>query len=412
MKAMLHILALLFIIGLFSVCFFACGDDDDNNDDDDTADDDDDNDDNNDSDVSVASFSSYNAGLAYGFVPDGEYRQPLLMESIPEIQTDVLCMQEVWLDQDIQELTATMADSFPYVYRHDSQQEFGNLPPEDEARCDSLDMLFNCADDNCDITEPDGLIDCVFDNCLFQLALTVLSSGLDCLECMAANIDHPFGEIVDYCTQPNPPSYSFGASNGLLLYSRAELTDLEWFQFEFFLTVRVALHAKVDTDNGPVHLYCTHLTAPISVLPYFGEFDSWEAEQLMQIDALLTWVEETAGAEPVVLMGDFNNGPGTLGYPDEFPANYSTLLAAGLADPYTDQFPDQCTYCNDNPLNEDDLDAEPGGVIIDHVYFGGFDSASFSADRIFDEPVTLETDDGQVESRLSDHYGITVTVNP
>lgn len=392
-------------------CLFSagCSDDDDDNDDNNDVGDDDDNDDDNDSAPTLSRFATYNVGLAYGFVPLAEFRRDELFDSVPQVDADALCMQEVWLDDDIQQMTDALEQKFPYVYRHNSKEEFAGLPPEDEARCDSLDQLYNCVDSNCDTSDPEGLLDCAFDNCLFQLLITILQSGLDCLECMAGNIDRPFDDIVDICTTPSPPPYSYGGSNGLLLYSAVEMTETEWLQLDFFLTVRVALHAKVQTAQGPLHLYCTHLTAPISVLPYFGDFDSYEAEQLAQIDALMQWVQDTSGTEPAVVMGDFNNGPGTMGNPAEFPANYDTLLAGGLVDPYAEQLPDQCTYCNANPLNEDDLTA-PGGVIIDHVFFRNFETQDFSSQRILDEPITLSTDEGPVESRLSDHYGVKVTV--
>ncbi|MDP8223669.1 MAG: endonuclease/exonuclease/phosphatase family protein [Candidatus Lernaella stagnicola] len=407
---------ILLLLLTITFCFVAAcddDDDDDNNDDNTAADDDDDDDDNNDdNDDDTAppeslSFATYNAGLAYGYVPLGYYRRDELFDAVPELDVDVVCMEEVWNEEDIVALAAGMAPNFPFLYRHDSVPDFAGVPPEAEPRCGAaIGPLDTCVRDNCDITQNEGLLDCAIENCPIQLLLT----GLDCIECLAGNIDEVYDEMYDTCTNPNPPPISYNGSNGLLLLANREMTETEWVQFPFFLTNRVALHGKVETAGGPVHVYCTHLTASISILPYNGDAASYEAEQAMQIEALLEWIGETAGEDPYVLLGDFNNGPGTGGKPNEFPANYTMLTGAGLADPYTTQFPNRCTFCDENPL----VDGTPGpaGVIIDHAFFQGFDDYAFTAARVFDEAITLNVEGDMVESRLSDHYGVVVTADP
>ncbi|HPM78555.1 MAG TPA: endonuclease/exonuclease/phosphatase family protein [bacterium] len=408
-----HRFILILLVITMAMLPFACGDDDDDDNDDgtpaddDTTDDDTTDDDTTDDDddttptSTTMSFATYNTGLAYGFVPLAEERLPELYEAVPELDVDALCLQEVWYEDDRDGMVAALAETLPYIYKHNSIEDFANQPPESEARCGNLDNLISCAETNCDVNEVEGLLDCVIDNCLLPLIMT----GFDCIECLASQIDQPFDDMVDYCTNPNPPPLSYTGSNGLILASNLELTDTEMLQLDFFLTVRVALHAKVQTETGPLHLYCTHLTAAISILPYNGDYPSYEAEQAAQIAALLNWVEETSEGEPAVLMGDFNNGPGVGGDPDEFPANYAALTGAGMTDPYAVQHPDLCTYCSENPLNDEDTN----DAIIDHLFFRGFGTPDFVAERIFTEPITLTVDEEQVESRLSDHYGNMVT---
>jgi Endonuclease/Exonuclease/phosphatase family len=411
------VLAMVAALGLA----VACGDDDDDDDDNDTAadDDDDDNDtgdddatpgdddDDNDDDtappLAEMSFASYNVGLAYGYVAQADERREALFAAVPELDVNALCLQEVWRDEDIDDMTEALATAYPFVFRHDSKADFADAPPEAEARCDDLTALDACVRANCDISENEGLLDCVIESCPIQLLFT----GFDCIECLAGRIDQLYEDIIDYCTVPSPPPLAYEGSNGLLLLSDHEMTETDWLQLDHFLNVRVALHAKVVTETGPVHLFCTHLTAAISILPYNGDYASYEAEQAAQIAALQAWVADQAGDEPVVLMGDFNNGPGVAGTPAEFPANYQGIIGAGYADPYTDELPGECTFCDGNPL----VGGEgPGGVIIDHLFFDGFAAPAFSAQRLFDEPITLEVDGNDVETRLSDHYGIKVTM--
>lgn len=90
-------------------------------------------------------------------------------------------------------------------------------------------------------------------------------------------------------------------------------------------------------------------------------------------------------------------------------ASCAGVPGAGFSNPYVERDDPPCTFCADNPLvGGADDDAS---VIIDHVLVCDL-PGSTSAERILDEPITVDGPDGPTESRLSDHYGVVVELTP
>ena len=166
------------------------------------------------------------------------------------------------------------------------------------------------------------------------------------------------------------------------------------------------LYAKAATDLGDVHVFCTHLTANLSMVPYRGSFASWEAEQLAQIEAMRAFVDEKAGSGQVVVMGDFNCGPESAGAEAELPANFTALTAGYDTTFATADAP--CTFCGDNPL-VGGVDRDHS-VLLDHVLLRGFTGKTTTSARIIDQAITLEVDGMSVDSAVSDHYGVQVEI--
>ena len=151
-------------------------------------------------------------------------------------------------------------------------------------------------------------------------------------------------------------------------------------------------------------MFCTHLSAVFDDIPFPDE-GSWEAEQAAQIDALLSFIDDKAGAEgQVMVLGDFNNGPVVGDIPAEIPDNYAALTSAGLTNPYAGQEGAACTYCPENLLTDTDSPA-----IIDHVLVRGLDG-SLSAERFLTGEIDIDVADiGTVTTSYSDHYGVALT---
>ena len=119
-------------------------------------------------------------------------------------------------------------------------------------------------------------------------------------------------------------------------------------------------------------------------------------EQAQQIGDLSAFVDGTASG-PVVLLGDFNNGP------DQHAAHYADL-SQGFVSPYV-RDSGVCTYCADNPLNSEDSEDR----VIDHVLLRDVDLDSAS-ERVLDEPVEIEVCGEAQDGAYSDHYGVRVTI--
>ncbi len=157
---------------------------------------------------------------------------------------------------------------------------------------------------------------------------------------------------------------------------------------------------------GNVPVFCTHLTANLTI-DYPREEGSWEAEQLAQIETILGWIGERAGTEQVVFMGDLNTGLEGSGISAELPANYQRLVDAGWKSPFVEQV-GTCTYCESNPLVGSAGD-DTATVLIDHILFQPTEG-TFTSSRILDGDVTLQSaEDGEVVTKLSDHFGVSVT---
>ncbi len=397
-----------FAVLLFALALSGCGgdDDDDAGDttdddaDDDTADDDATDDDMDDDAGPSISAATFNAGLAQGYVSYADERVSLIGDALVAYDdADVLCLQEVWTDEDVAAIGAAAEANFPYQYRYDSGDDWLAMPDE-PAPCADLTDVQDCAATNCDGLSGAEFTDCMVFSCITELAN--LPSEW-CFACLAANIDKPLDDIVDVCTNPGPPPRQYSGENGVMLLSKYELEDAQKIDLSFFLITRVVLYAKVTVDAAPVHLFCTHLSVEVEPLPYLGEYDSFADENLQQALAIVDEVDARAGDETAVVMGDFNAGPSGEGYTPTYLDTYNALITAGLRAPFVELAP-ECTFCNENPLTGDAT-----SVLIDHVLFSGVAYPSFAAERIFDEVVDIagETADG----RLSDHYGVAATLN-
>ncbi|HOU54445.1 MAG TPA: endonuclease/exonuclease/phosphatase family protein [Myxococcota bacterium] len=342
---------------------------------------------------------TYNTGLAVGYVDWAPQRVPFIGEAIRSLEADVVCLQEVWADMDGDAIIQATSTVFPHSFRMLTSDESGG----EAAACTSqeLDPLAACTRDHCSDVPPENLANCVLGNCGDQF--NAISST--CQTCLVSQLGNTLDDMVAACSGGAGGQYAYGGRNGLLLLSRHPLTNQETLVFESYLNRRVALHVVVqDPSLGAVDVYCTHLTADLSDVPYGGTKGSWGAEQGLQVDALTQWVEQTRSAVVVVVAGDMNCGPeGTNGVTAEHGENYQKFLAAGFSDPYFTQHGDTCSWCADNPLVGGGSSSN-----IDHVFVRGSWPFSTSS-RVLDQPVTLPGPP-EVETRLSDHYGVSVTV--
>lgn len=334
-------------------------------------------------------FLTYNAGLAVGFVPGAEDRAARTAAAVGGVDADLVCLQEVWRADHAALFTEGWASS----YVPEAQQELG-----EGAACteDELETLQECLDDNCADTCTDELVDCVFENCAFPF----LGLETECQSCVMANVGGEIDAVTQTCLEEST-GYAYGGSFGTALLSPHELVGAEEYVFSSTTNRRSALHAVMQGPAGDVDVYCTHLTAVFDLIPYTGESESWDAEQANQVDELRAWIDETA-TNPVVMLGDMNNGPAVAGMPADNVNNYNAL-SAGYQNPYVKAELD-CTYCSDNALNSEDSEDR----VIDHVLFRDFDG-DYVSERALDAVIDVESCGATFDGAYSDHYGVMVT---
>jgi endonuclease/exonuclease/phosphatase family metal-dependent hydrolase len=341
---------------------------------------------------------TYNAGLAVGFVPGAQERAAGTSDAIAALDADVVCLQEVWDADHVALVEAAAGDAYPYSYFPDPAQETGA-----EGACTEtdLDPLLECMADECGDACTDELPGCLLEQCAFQF----LGLEKNCMRCVQANVGATVETIGGICTTETTEfAYEGSFGTGILSTHPIEVTD---HVFESTTNRRSVLHALVAAPGGDVDLFCTHLTAVFSIVPYPREEGSWEDEQAVQIDAMRAWVDEVATGDRVALLGDMNTGPAAGTNDAELPVHYETL-ADGYANPYAES-DQRCTFCPDNGLSS--VDSDERGRLIDHVLLRGFDG-DFEATRVLDETVDVESCGEPMTGAHSDHYGVQVTIQP
>jgi endonuclease/exonuclease/phosphatase family metal-dependent hydrolase len=350
-------------------------------------------------------IATYNAGLAYGFVDYASQRKPALEGIIEALDVDVLCLQEVWTEEDLGMMAAAGArGTLPNSYFEYIQDTTVGPPSCTTAEAEPL---LTCAQTNCGETPANELSTCVIDNCIAEFAATTPA----CQGCLAANLGSELSEILTACTTSSA-KFNYGGANGVLLLSKHPITAKAHATLSSSLVQRSVLMATIDLPAfGETDVACTHLAADLSnLITYNGDFGSFGGEQAAQTNELIAFLEANGTARTQIVTGDFNSGPAVdaSGIVAELPeAAYGLLLGAGFSvyqDP-TDS--PACTYCADNAL----IDDAANPALIDHVFVRGLPSgtATIQSSLIGTQGITIQDDSAMdVATHPSDHYGVRV----
>lgn len=363
---------------------------------------------------------TYNAGLlaAVGHV---EQRLPRVMEALAAVEADLLCVQEVWEREHWSQLVEANAQRRPHVSRiPDDPGVVGQCSP------DEFNPLEACAADAC--ASAPALVPCVVAECPGPVA----ALGGACVQCLLEHAsDGSFEAIRRACVgkaeaddggvpSPEERSYVSGGSYGIGLLSSLPLAAHDQRKLDSSTVRRAILYARLDdTPIGAVHVFCTHLGAILPGVKYEGSYGSWAGENARHSEDLIAFVSQKASeGEPVLILGDLNNGPQGEDIAASEPASYAKFPAAGFADPFLDGPTAACTFCVDNPLvNPRDEGAQ---AALDHILIRG-PVGEVTVERIFDQlididAVVAERDGGAggpdagasttLRVGLSDHYGL------
>jgi endonuclease/exonuclease/phosphatase family metal-dependent hydrolase len=349
------------------------------------------------------SLVSFNAALGVGLAPYPEQRLDAIEADLPGLDADVICLQEIWLPEDIERLVGSLSDRYPYNHRSVRATGGGGAAcTEPEAA-----SLSGCLSDNCGDVEREGLPLCAIANCAEPF--TQVSMG--CQQCIAANQAATDVEnLTTICANADAGAAAYADQTGLLLLSRLPLERPSYAAFESSLGDRGLLSARVHTDfMGELDVHCTHLAATLGEVPYTGPYGSWQGERLRQIEQMLERVAqlgaEREASDATILLGDMNCGPATASARAASPDAFELMAGAGFVAPYA-ELDGRCTFCENNPLNGLVTDPEEG-ALIDHVLVSTGDAA-FTARRVFDDIIPIDVDGAPVDSTHSDHYGVQV----
>lgn len=342
-------------------------------------------------------FATYNAGLAHGAVPFADERVAPIAAELAQSPADVVCLQEVWTDEDAQKIIDGVAATFPYAFREVTENDDNKWFSCGPTQWLKLFNMNKCVSAKC---SPDGIsaFECAADQCASQWnALTD-----QCKLCLAANTESPFS-----CAAWRAPLYANEGRNGIMLLSRTKPESISFTPFDTHVVKRGVIRA----DIAGYQVQCTHMTADLGVVPYpaDGKYGSWKGEHAAQVKLMS---DQAGTRRRTVMLGDLNAGPASTGVDGELPENYSSLTAAGYVDTWTSG--QQCTYCQENPLVCSRPGGCPGGLSsrLDHVLLKNFDaSIKMNFERVNERAITIKDSDGRThDSRLSDHFGLGATM--
>lgn len=383
---------------------------------------------------------TFNVGLAGAFVPNETARREPVIEAIAALDSDIVCLQEVWEQSDKDRIrTATMA-RFPHVAVFttdydteitDATDQNGMIPPDPTtAPCagedlgDSLEAALTCIDANCS-TMPGSdegrttSASCAEENCVGAVGALLVggSAALRCYSCLTTSLPtETLGDMRELCTTEVHADIAFRGQSSTMILSRHPLSNVENFVLPGTWNRRQITIATATLPNGSeVDVYCNHLTPVFEGLafPYTGPYgegevgpSGWAAEQLLQTEKLIARVAARSGDRPAVILGDFNTSP-SLPANDivgEAQATYARLTSVYAAASAPD-FTPACTFCPETNANFVESSAS---VWLDHIFLSGFGAdATVSTEVTFEENVVTA---GSAQVPLSDHYGLAARV--
>ncbi|MEM8610157.1 MAG: endonuclease/exonuclease/phosphatase family protein, partial [Myxococcota bacterium] len=367
---------------------------------------------------------TFNLALAGSFIPFEEERRQPLAEAIAAAEADILCLQEVWTQADKDMIVEAAADNYPNVAQFfndletpldDPTDQNGEIPPpptvvpcpdtdvgEGVTIEDQMNTAIDCVRDNCSTIPGDEngqttSTECAEDECFGEVAALILGDAQqqECYACLVTQLPtSTFAEIRTSCpTDPNQ-NVAFQGQNGVLILSKHPLSNEANWVIPGTWNRRNIVSARAELDGGQsLDVYCNHLT-PIfdsAAFPYTGDYgdgmrgaDGWEAEQFLQAEKLIDYVQATSGETPAVIMGDMNTG---RAFPDqEIVAEGEAtldLLESEFPPAYAADYEPLCTFCDTNPIT-----GAAASVWIDHILLYNLTSDAVTAtQRTFDENV-------------------------
>jgi len=358
-------------------------------------------------------------GLALNFVPYTQERLAANETLVADYDSDVICFQEVWLEEHVDAIEQALGEDYPHIYTAEPEQIFSEA-----AACTNEEVagFADCANTQCSGLSGSALVECAPAQC--GAFIPGLSSS--CLDGVIGAVGIPgitVELLVETVTQP-AGKFAFDGSLGLMLASKYELLAREFQDFidDSSGNHRGALYAEIKVNRKTHVVGCTHPTANLSATigyPASGKHDSWEGENRFMQEQMIAFVNDKAGNNPIFFGGDFNCSIANAsnGVDAEFADSCQLWLVDGFADPAGDQLP--CSFCYGENLI---LPAEggSGSTLLDHIFVKNLETANaITAERVFDDPVSIEAtipaselkpEDSPMLTHPSDHFGIELDI--
>ena len=363
---------------------------------------------------------TWNVAMTPGMNPMYAERRAPIARVLQQLEYDVLCVQEAWLDNDKRLLTLASGLPPANVFVHDTT----GLNEDEEDTCKNvpLDSLLECVSAQCvDVVKEETTI-CAIERCRGELR-KVLVHDRRCLNCLASQVGEGVETIGHACVH-GTASRIYSGRNGVMLLSRWPLTDREVAFLPSSYANRPVLLAQVRVPGmrTAVEVACTHVSSPQPIPPFHRGFVTWEDEQRAQVRVATEHLLSRAEGRPVIFMGDMNFGAGNGTTVVDYSRDaLDDLYAEGWSDPAAGAVPPFCSVCGGNTVRG--ISGGPG-FLLDHIFYvsgfrlGGRNDRRESSgvtlqplcvDRLLDRKVSVIDHAGRDRStNLSDHYAVRV----
>ena len=367
----------------------------------------------------MLSLTTFNAKMTDDLAFKGKRFQKM-RAVFAENTSEILCIQDLYSNKVLDEVRKMLKNDYGYnyaLYAKTSNEDEDLESTEAQkipASCSTNDLMpiLACVMQNC--SDYDAA--CIVQNC-WQSFLELPS---DCRNCMIGNgveaiANGNYQEILTTCMSDTiipakRPEYEFSGNSGVLLASKLPMSNKTPVKLRSYGRMRTAVAATVTKDAiGKIQVICTGLS-PLSETEYDGFGESWEDEQLTQIEQILA-IPVSDDVVQRIILGDFNGNIAAGNISEHNPAPVALLEENGWYDPYFDVEPKEeldCTVCPDNPFVSDEAQES----VPDHIFFLEKKGYEFSSKRIFlNEFTDLDTESHtKTTYSVSDHYGITTVM--
>lgn len=375
--------------------------------------------------IKVASF---NAGLAYGFVPYAEERREKLANSLNSLDADVICLQEVWQDRDSKLIKEVLGDKYPYgITAPIKQHRYGGAGPS----CWAWDLFGSGKYASCMLTSCSGMSDDEETACLIKTCRPALdrlaADKPECAEPLMASVGKnqitSILRLLNIFKKAGRFAYDGGVGTMILSKYSIDEGNSAFMSFSDFGKVnhRGMLYATINTGGKKRVVGCTHVTANLSSsAPYPGNSpykgnrsfkNKWASGNFYESEILIREMNRLAGNGPQYLTGDFNCSFENLnvGVHSDFPQSCDNYIKSGYLGPVHTQNP-ECTFCKSNTLIENDTKEE--NLLLDHVFVkNDGDMNMMESSFILKNKINISADGKNIESSISDHYGVQVDIS-
>lgn len=328
-------------------------------------------------------------------------RNDALMQKLADTDADIICLQEVWNPEDMENVHAAInkAEGDFYLLYSTTGESNGGEPIEPACTTAEVLPIGMCYAEKCQDQTGTGALLCLAQECGTEFQ----NLSTECRNCLLAeggsgNLD--VQAMMDACMETKAPPSEGGTTNGLILISRFPMKNkvIAALPSEEIHRGYIAATLQTRGTMGNIDVLCTQLSNQ-------NDGNNYSTLQSDQIDAIITFFNKKEDENIQLLLGDINTSLETETMPAHNAAIWNKLKNALFQNSWNrNPF---CTVCQSNTQIQQTNDE--WNLMLeyasDHLFYRSFQHPFYSS--------TFRTYDDSVANRqytegtgLSSHYGV------